>query len=216
MATNDQTNSMKVVVFYEGKTEEKMLLWFFRHHCSIDTTQNQVEFKERSEGNIALLFYCEGHQNVISNAVKYKHFYKNNEQVVLIRDLEEIPCYQGLKIEVTKNCPDIVAKGGKSNLFAKPQFEEVYFADESLLKKAIEEHLESNLSKNPLTLDENISQLDRNKPNESLKTLFKTYDSPFHKTNFANYFFSQFDFVNSDHPYFNRLKLIFQKSTFQI
>lgn len=201
---------MRAVIFYEGKTEEQMMLWFFRKHFFINITYSPIEFKEYGEDNTALLIYCEGSQNVISTAIKFKHFYDGNEQILLVRDLEEIPCYQELNNDVIRLCPEIVAKGKKSNLFAKPQFEDVYFANESLLRDTIESHLQSDISKNSLSLDENIRQLDRNKPGKALRELFKNYDSHFDKTDFATRFFSRFDFSGADHHYFNRLKLLFE------
>lgn len=200
---------MKAVIYYEGLTERQMFdhilqKWF----PSVHTTEDFLDFENYSVNNNAVLFYdCYGAQNVFPQVARTPYIYKNDEIIVLVRDLEETPCFSQLKTDLSGICTNLPYPRTRL-IFSKPGFEQVYFADLSLFQRVFCEMHEINNGR-PIPdqdqLQKQIDSLNRNNPGASIKKLFTSYNMAFDKPRLAKAFFDQFDCPSSEHTYIKRV-----------
>lgn len=198
---------MKVVIYYEGPSEKKMLNHFlYKSYKPIKLTEDYTEFLSApSTQNIILLYDCEGYQNVFPNIDSTPHYYANNERIIIIRDLERTNCFRLLKDELYEYCPKLPRTYARP-IFVKYKLEHLYLADLNIFKRVFRKMYNDNFRKqipDNNRFEELIRSLDPTKPD--FKGLFKAYNMAFPKSAIANEFFARFDFLGSNHPYFERL-----------
>jgi len=198
---------MKVVIYYEGLSERKMLNNFFYGSCQPhEFTEDYADFlSAQSTQNIILLYDCEGHQNVFPIVDSTHYCYENNEQIVIIRDLETTNCFSLLKEELSEYCPNLPATRVKP-IFAKYKLEHLYLANLDIFKRVFHRMYNQNFGEQIPDInrfERLIENLDPIRPN--FRGLFRDYNMAFPKPKIANEFFARFDFSSSSHPYFERL-----------
>jgi len=198
---------MKAVIYYEGPSEREMInQLLYKSSQVIIHTEDYKEFLDTPINKHCILFYdCKADGNVFPSIAKTPYYYKNDEQIIIIRDLETTDCFILLKDELNDYCPKLPEARTKP-IFAKYTLEHVYLADLDIFKQVFRL---TYRRKNGKEIPDNerfeklIDNLDPIKPD--LKGIFRAYGIAFHKPAIAREFFARFDFHNSNHPYFIRL-----------
>ena len=201
---------MKALIYYEGDSEREMLDHLLHKSCQQTLiTKDYLDFLTTPDNIYILFLYdCDGYQNVFPNIAKTKYLYNNNESVLILRDLEQVPCFTQLKEDLYTVCPPLRNYSGALTLFSKPQFEQVYFSDLSLFENVFCIMFRSRNGTsipNLAILKQRIRDLDHRYPMQSLKKLFKMYNMAFDKKELANEYFARFNFRSSRYPYIIRL-----------
>jgi hypothetical protein len=203
---------LKVAVFYEGACEEEMLKAFFRACCpSLILLEDPLDFQTCPQ-DCALLYNCEGYQNVFLKAAAYEYIYANDHGLV-VRDLEDAACFSVVKAEALSSCARIahVHTMLKATLFAKPDLEAIYSADPDLFSTVMQQFYKETfgVSIPPQAYISDINNFNFAQGNAALKSLTKKHNISWNKLRMAKKFFKQMDFLGSSDPYFTRLRAIF-------
>lgn len=155
-----------------------------------------------------LFFPCDGYQNVFPYIEKNQELYSDDENVLVVRDLEKVPCFSELRNELSRCCSALPPLPRLKLLFSRPEFEQVYFADLDLLEEVFGQIHQVRLGqrvRNLAELHDRILALDQTRPQRSIKRLFRDYNLAYNKPHFSESFFARFDFQQSNHPYIRRI-----------
>ena len=204
---------MGVAVFLEGACEEEMVKWLhinFRPGSHL--YHNLYEFHESPEQHKLWLYDCSGCDGVLPRANDYKYLLTQGHTGKIIRDLEEISCVSESRAmkQMAENCPEYRDIPGKCALFANPRLESAYSADRELFTRALLAHARK-YSSNQDHIQERAQQAVAtiNWDDPPVEDVFAELGMAYSKREFAERFFSQFDFESSVHPYFVRLRILF-------
>jgi hypothetical protein len=202
---------MKCAAFYEGESERNMLVQILRRTSPyhIDITEDPISLLTTPDDqHCLLLFPCDGYQNVFPYVEENHNLYVRDEVLIVLRDLETVPCFSGLRAELDSSCSALPPVERLRLLFSKPEFEQVYFADLELLERVFiriyEEHFGTPIN-DIAALHARIQTLDPARPQRSIRRLFRDYNLAFNKPRLSFQFFSRLDISGTAHPYVQRL-----------
>lgn len=206
---------MRYVIFYEGDSERNMLDQALNKSPQFIYRTEDIEVLLTTPHNqLCAFFYpCGGHQNVFPYIERNQQLYSDEETILLvIRDLEQVPCYVQLKDEMQQICSALPERTRVKPLFSKPEFEQVYFSDLALLEELVAQTYQTRTGyevRSLTDLHERIQQLDLQHPSRSLRRLFRDYGLAYNKPELAEMFFARYfarpDFRESAHPYIRRV-----------
>ena len=201
----------KMALFLEGDSEKIAIRFYLQKYLpQIEITLDVYEFIDHAQdSSIVLLYDCLGHESVLPKAKEYSSTLWN-DTIVLVRDLERMPCFSSLSADILQEIPQLKNQGAKFGLIAAPCMEAVYGCDMQLFQAVMQQvYKETHGKSAPAIFAEECQFIDWKNPTPGLRAFCARYNLGYKKIKIASKFFSQLNYSSSDHPYIMRLKDLF-------
>jgi hypothetical protein len=223
-----RTNQNKKIWFYtEGFSEvEFVKRLFFRYFSQIKKCQSEIEFLQETENSAIYIHNSRDVNKIPYDINDFNHWIErsNPDAVIIICDLEKIPCPTERKNSMIaqidndsylKKPPIHIEKNKLLFVFSLPNIEEIYCSEIKITKNILNETYRRSHG-NKITFNddevENILTTTSMKPLEKIKKIFKKFGLTYKKREFSESFFSQLDYENSKNKSVKRLFLAIKKT----
>jgi hypothetical protein len=180
--------------FVEGSSEEQFVIWCFRkkyHH--IKHFKSEYDFVEENNHNSFYVTNCESGDKIPHkiNEIAYRIYKANNCNVIVVCDLEKLPCPLEKKKKLKKIINGSVDESSILHIFSMPMIEDLYCSEVKVSTAVLKYFYEKNQNIKMQSIDASMLTDLKISVLQRLKNFHRAHGLTYKKVQFAERFFSQ-------------------------
>lgn len=190
----------KIWFFTEGQSEYLFVTWLIRNHFYwIENCKDEVAFIESRNDSVCYITDCKNGQKIpyeISDSY-YKVKQAGPCDIVVVCDLEKDPCPIQRKDNLIKSFHTEIKTEDIKFVFSNPILEEIYCFEYGLTAKILRNYFQAKYNNDINSIDSTSLNVAGKSPLYKIQRFFKIHKLTFKKIQFADKFFSQFNYMES-------------------